>query len=179
MDRRGRLVGDEFTTPETEIADAASGGFTLSYAGPTGSGRYWDVGVSFRAGHRRLKGFCFVTSTVGWRHVGGNRALADRVNAQIGWLQDVDGDGHQELVVRSSFDVTAGASLSDTAITASAFDFAGDRFVLDVAATSALRSKIADAYRDAAAAKNVRAEDRQHYLRAERLLRKSACQPGQ
>ncbi|HMF43878.1 MAG TPA: hypothetical protein VKQ32_24560 [Polyangia bacterium] len=77
MDRRGQLPRQRGAALTVKLGQSPDGPFTVSLVGPQGSGRTWSVGVSFQS-PAGLRGFCFLTSTVGWRHVGGNDALAGR-----------------------------------------------------------------------------------------------------
>jgi len=171
---------DEPGSESTVVSGRSSEGpFTVTFAGPTGSGRYWEARVTFpsRAG---VRGFCFVTSTVGWRHVGGDRPLARRLLALLGsWVRDVDGDGRDELIVPSSVPLSPGASLLDHAMTATVFQRVADRFVLDARGTLALRRQIGRAYRERAASTDhpPARDDRDHFRQAARLLARS-CRGG-
>jgi hypothetical protein len=67
--------------------------------GPGGSGRYWQIAVGHgpQGATAPTKGFCFETSTLGWR------TLQKFEDKPIPWAEDVDGDGDPELIVWSSF----------------------------------------------------------------------------
>ena len=180
VDPRGRLRKDAESERTVERGRSSDGPFTVAYKGPTGSGRYWEAEVSFQS-HAGARGFCFIASTVGWRHVGADRLLAERMVALLHpWLQDVDGDGQDELVVPSSFSLSPDASLGDDGMTASVFARTGDRFVLDASLTRTLRLKIANAYRERAASTShpPSPADRAHFRQAARQLARS-CRGGE
>jgi hypothetical protein len=176
MQADGQLSGDEFTPVTVEVGHALLGPFTLTHTGPSGSGRYWEVGVSFESqGH--IAGFCLMTSTEGWRRVGGNVDLGRRLGWLIRWVQDVDGDGGDELVVPSSFAVSGPGDPMDEAITVVVYDRQERGFVVDENSTRMLRAKIADAYAEAARIPWIDWDYREHYRGAERQLRDDVCIP--
>jgi hypothetical protein len=169
----GTERGEEVTVATER---AAADPFTIRAAGPSGSGRYWEVAVSWPS-QSGTRGFCFLTSSSGWRRIGANQRLAESIRPLIEWLQDVDGDGHQELVVRSALELSDEASLDEVAITLAAYDRAGDRFELDAGSTRALRAKLAHAYQLAADRSETQAKEREHFGRAAARLRSAACAP--
>ncbi len=169
FDANRRLRGDDIKQANGSGAHAR---FRVSYAGPSGSGRYWDVAVSTGP---QARGFCFQTSTVGWRMVGGDPVLAKRMLKLIRWVQDVDGDGHDELVVRDSFPLSTDASLASYGITAFAYDLLGDQFVLDAASTGSLQREIAAAYEQAVGRERRDSSSQGRRRRAAQLLRQCAA----
>jgi hypothetical protein len=155
---------------------AAADPFTIRAEGPSGSGRYWEVAVSWSS-QAGTRGFCFLTSSSGWRQIGADQRLAESIRPLIEWLQDVDGDGRQELVVRSTLELSDEASLDEVAITLAAYDRAGDRFELDAGSTRALRIELAQAYQLAADRSQAQTKEREHFGRAAARLRSAACAP--
>jgi hypothetical protein len=112
--------------------------------GPGGSGRYWEVtvGLAGQPGSAASRGFCFMTTTVGWRTLQGFR------DGPLPWVEDVDGDGRPELVVWNSFPLDASESPAAQAIAAWAYDVESPgRLVLDVESSRKLAHEIAGAYR--------------------------------
>ena len=165
MDEQGRLrheAGDPTFHPGdvlvVEKGASASGPFAVSASGPSGSGRYSVLGVSFQS-KGQLHGFCLLTSTVGWRRVGGNRYLAKALLPLIKYTQDVDGDGDTEFVVRSSTPVFEDAGLSEQVMSVTAYKRRGGAFERDDESTSKLREQIAHAYRVVAASERCDGED--------------------
>ena len=67
--------------------------------GPEGRGRYWNVSIGFSTIPDTIpeRGFCFVTSTVGWR------TLRNFDQIPLKWASDEDADGKPELVIWDSF----------------------------------------------------------------------------
>jgi hypothetical protein len=67
--------------------------------GPEGSGRFWNVSVGFSAKSvtKPERGFCFITSTIGWR------TLRKFDQTLLKWVNDEDADGKPELVIWDSF----------------------------------------------------------------------------
>jgi hypothetical protein len=155
---------------------AAVDPFTLRAAGPSGSGHHWEVAVSWPS-QEGTRGFCFLTSSSGWRQIGADKRLAESIRPLIEWLQDVDGDGRQELVVRSTLELSGAASLDEVAITLAAYDRAGDRFELDAGSTRTLREKLAQAYQVAADRSETQPKEREHFERAAARLRSASCAP--
>jgi hypothetical protein len=92
-------------------------------------------------------------------------------------VQDVDGDGGDELVVPSSFAVSGPGDPMDEAITVVVYDRREHGFVVDEYSTRMLRATIADAYADAARTPWIDPEDREHYRGAALELRNEACIP--
>ena len=181
MDEQGRLLsegakfgnGDRLTV---EVGRTTEGAFTYSQTGPEGSGHYSQIGVSLKA-DSKLYGFCLVTATVGWRHVGRNLRLAKWMFPLIRPVQDVDGDRNDELVIVRSADLVDGHSCGegpDCVMWATAFDRRGHKFVFDAASTRTLRLRMAAAYHRASNAKRGRRDDRKHYADAAALLTKLA-----
>lgn len=149
--------------------------FRLRALGPSGSGRYWEVLVSW-PGDAGTRGFCFSSSSGGWRQIGADARLADAITPLVRWWQDVDGDGLPELVVRSTLELEPGASLDHAAVSAAAYDRDGDSFVLDPGSTRTLRAAIAQAYRAAAERPESSRALREHCeLAAERLAQSASC----
>ena len=175
MDEQGHLVGDEFSDVSHEVGNSAGSEFDVSYYGPSGSGRYWGVGLSLLQ-DGVLHGFCFSTSTVGWRYIGGDNELASALVPLIAWIQDVDVDGNQEFVIRSSFDL-GGGDRGDYAITATAYDLQAGQMILDKNSTQVLRFRIADAYQAAQRRKDVTSYDRARFHAAAEHLLKHSCNP--
>ncbi len=173
MDADGLIAPDEYTETEHESGKASEGTFDLSYKGPAGSGRYWDVGLSFDDGDGR-QGFCLLTSTVGWRHLGTNRELASTVSKAM-WIQDVDADGDDELIIPESVQAGSHGSNSKDAIVLTAYDRVKQGFVLDVESTLALRASIGDAYQKAQKTDGISADDLEHFQEAELEQRRPLC----
>jgi hypothetical protein len=147
--------------------------FTVHAAGPGGSGRYWEVLVSWQ-GAEGLRGFCLSTASSGWRQIGADQRLVQAITPLVRWTQDVDGDGQPELVLRSTLEFAEDASLDETCITASAYDLDGEGFVLDPGSTRVVRAKLAQAYGEAAARPEAGAQ-REHYARAAQRLAATSC----
>ena len=165
---RGFPCGDGETEGPVERLAAKNGTFTVSVAGPSGSGHYWTAQVALPA----RSGFCLSTSTVGWRHVGGTRPLALRLAPLIRWVQDVDGDGVDELVVPTSIPLRPESSLSDYVVSVTVYDYGPQRFSPNASKTRALEERIARAYYDASRRTDVPAATRDHFRRAAVLLRR-------
>jgi hypothetical protein len=74
--------------------------------GPEGSGRYWNitVGLSSADQTRPERGFCFITSTAGWR------TLMEYDKTPLTWVEDENGDGEPELVIWDSFQISDAAA---------------------------------------------------------------------
>jgi hypothetical protein len=181
MDQQGRLSFDAANEDgrselTVEIGRAAEGPFVVSQIGPSGSGRFWDIGVSFKEG-AKVFGFCLVTETWAWRYIGGNRSLAQRMSQLIRPLQDIDRDRIDELVIAQSVNAHDGSECLEggaCTLSATAYDRRGRTFVVDAASTRTLRREMADAYGRAAAAKPGRPSDRKYYAHAAALLKKLA-----
>jgi hypothetical protein len=177
-ERRGPCDANGESREEVTVVTerAAPDPFTIRAEGPSGSGRYWKVAVSWPS-QEGTRGFCFLTSSAGWRQIGADKRLAEAIRPLIEWLQDVDGDGRQELVVRSTLELSDAASLDDIAIMLAAYDRAGDHFELDAASTRALRAKLAHAYQVAADRSDPQSKERAHFGRAAARLRTASCAP--
>ena len=170
MDKNGHLNKDKGSDVGFENGRSAHGPFTVTSKGPSGSGRYWEVGVTFPS-RDGIRGFCFTTTSVGWRHVGSNHSLAAKLGKLVlEWTNDVDGDGQQELVVRSSFPLSESEGLSEWAMSAAVYDRVKNSFVYNRERSHGLNLKIADAYRSAAKA----ARGDRHYLDAAKSLEKDS-----
>lgn len=156
-----------------EVGKTAAAAFRVTYAGPSGSGRFWTVAVS--TGAEDVRRCCFDTTTVGWRMVAGDSVLARPLSTLIRWVQDVDGDGDDELVVRASFPLHSEASLASYGLTVFAYDLLSDRFVLDAPSTRTLQQQIAEAYERAALRQRRGSSDRERRMQAARILRQ--CMP--
>jgi len=162
------------TNRTAEIGRGAAGPFVVSRVGPSGSDHLWETAVSFKQGGV-VVGFCLLTETSAWRHIGANPSLADEMAPLIRPIQDVDGDHLDELVIAESVDPGDGAPCAEGApcvLSARAYDRLGTFFVVDVASTSTLRLKMASAYDRAAASRRSAPSSRKLYERAAVLLKK-------
>jgi hypothetical protein len=124
---------------------AAAGRSELLVAaeGPEGSGRHWTItaGVATRGG-APTRGFCLVTSTLGWR------TLRYFGGGALPWTADRDRDGRPELVLWDSFPLSLEASAADYGVTAWVYEFdLGSYLALDWRLTRELAREIAAAYR--------------------------------
>ncbi len=87
----------------------------LVYAdGPSGSGRYWIIMVGMTKKDQAIpqRGFCFSTSTVGWR------TLQEYKGLPLPWIGDRDGDGKPELIIWESFPLSEDASMAEYGLVA-------------------------------------------------------------
>jgi hypothetical protein len=77
--------------------------------GPTGSGRYWTISIALKSKVKTepLRGFCFTTSTVGWR------TLPESAKFPLKWVEDRDGDGKPELIIWDSFTLREEATMAE------------------------------------------------------------------
>jgi hypothetical protein len=179
MDQQGRLPfdaanEDDHSELTVAIGRTADGPFVVSQKGPSGSGHFWETGVSFKEG-AKVFGFCLLTETSAWRHIGRNRSLAERMSPLIRPIQDVDRDRIDELVIAQSVNAHDGSEClegGECTISATAYDRRGQTFVVDAASTRTLRREMADAY--SRAARRGRSSDRKHYAHAAALLKKLA-----
>ncbi len=166
--------GDQPIDITTEAGRSKLGPFRVRSVGPEGSGRYWTIDVALDLGGAS-SGFCLSTSTVGWRQVYGSNELANELVTRILRVQDADGDGVDEFVLPSSFEL--GQSLSETAITATAFERTSDGMQLDRTSTNLLRTAIAKSYRRAADLATTSARHKTHYRAAAEFLDQHSCGP--
>ncbi len=112
--------------------------------GPTGSGRYWTVAVGI--GNKNdigpSRGFCFMTSTVGWR------TLREYKRTPLPWTEDLDGDGKPELIVWSSFPLSKNASYAEYGLMAWVYQVnAKGKFTIDWELSCKMARELAGAYR--------------------------------
>jgi hypothetical protein len=181
MDQEGRLPFDASNEDDrseltVHTGRTADGPFVVSQKGPSGSGHFWEIGVSFKEG-AKVFGFCLLTETWAWRYIGLNRSLAERMSPLIRPIQDIDGDRIDGLVIAQSVNAHDGSEClegGECTISATAYDRRGQTFVVDDASTRTLRRVMADAYRRAAAARRGRSSDRKYYAHAAALLTKLA-----
>lgn len=112
--------------------------------GPSGSGRYWNVtvGVGKRVERKPTRGFCFMTSTVGWRTL-------QEFHKPLRWIDDQDGKGRPELIIWNSFPLRGEDSTSaDYGLMAWVFQVdAKGRFTIDWMLSRRLAGELAAAYR--------------------------------
>lgn len=95
-------------TPKTWLRLPAKTFDLLVHAdGPAGSGRYWTVTIALAKKAQRTpeRGFCFVTSTVGWRTL-------QNFDRPLAWITDQDHDGKPELIIWDSFAMKGDQSMS-------------------------------------------------------------------
>ena len=59
-----------------------------------------------------MRGFCLVTSTVGWR------TLQQLKGSPLPWAADLNGDGRAELIIWDSFSLREGASQAEFGLVA-------------------------------------------------------------
>jgi hypothetical protein len=110
--------------------------------GPGGSGRFWTITVGLSKKHesRPERGFCFETSTVGWRTL--------RYEGSLRWIDDRDGDGKPELIIWDSFPLHEEASMAEYGLVAWVYQVQGNgRFQLDWKLTRAMAAELASSYR--------------------------------
>jgi hypothetical protein len=181
MNQQGRLSFDAAEQDDrseltVEMGRAADGPFVVSQIGPSGSGHFWEIGVSLTEG-AKVFGFCLRTETWAWRRIGGNPSLAKRMSQLIRPIQDIDRDRIDEFVIAHSVNAHDGSEClegGECTISATAYDRRGQTFVANAASTRKLRSEMADAYNRAAAARRGRPSDRKYYAHAAALLKKLA-----
>ena len=107
------LEGELFDGPCNAIADSGwvrqpADSFDLLVAadGPRGSGRYWTVAVGIAEPGETAprRGFCLVTTTVGWR------TLQRFSTFPLPWLGDRDSDGRPEVIIWDSYPLRENAT---------------------------------------------------------------------
>lgn len=112
--------------------------------GPSGSGRYWVVTVGVASKHEKnpSRGFCFMTSTVGWR------TLQQYKKLPLPWIKDLDGDKRPELIIWDSFPMSEQASLAEYGLIAWVYqvDVRG-RLTIDWRLSRKMAREIATTYR--------------------------------
>jgi hypothetical protein len=112
--------------------------------GPSGSGRYWKitVGVTKNAKRKPARGFCFMTSTVGWRTL-------QNFDKSLAWIADQDHDGKPELILWNSFPLRGEYSTSaDYGLVAWVYQVdAKGRFTIDWELSRRIAGELAAAYR--------------------------------
>jgi hypothetical protein len=112
--------------------------------GPAGSGRYWTitVGAADKRAMNPNRGFCFTTTTVGWR------TLQQYKRSPLPWLEDLDNDKKPELIIWDSFPVSEQASLAQYGLVAWVYQVDPQgRFVIDWKLSCLMAQEIAAAYR--------------------------------
>lgn len=112
--------------------------------GPSGSGRYWTVtvGLGNRNDSMPFHGFCFTTSTVGWR------TLRQYKRLPLPWMNDLDGNGRPELIVWSSFALTQEANYAEYGLMAWVYQVTtAGKIALDWRLTCKMAQNLATAYR--------------------------------
>lgn len=102
--------------PDTKWTRRSSKQFDLYVhaEGPEGSGRFWTITIGFSTKHeaKPTRGFCFQTSTVGWR------TLQEFKQTPLLWVDDQDQDGRPELIIWESFQLHDEASTTDYGLVA-------------------------------------------------------------
>lgn len=167
---RNRYVGHTGETAYATWDQPPEGAWTYGAAratsvavaaeGPSGSGRYWYVTVRLRPSSASASGSAagvpsdtttsgglrFMTSTRGWRLL--PKGGVDRL-APLSWVDDVDEDGNDEVVVWSSFTARMDTPVRPpSGLIAWVYDVTSDdRLVLNRPATQAMAGTLAAAYR--------------------------------
>jgi hypothetical protein len=112
--------------------------------GPSGSGRYWNVtvGVTKKAEKKPARGFCFMTSTVGWRTL-------QEFDKPLAWIADRDGDQRPELIIWNSFPLRgADSTAADYGLVAWVYQVdAEGRFTIDWTLSRKMAAELAAVYR--------------------------------
>jgi hypothetical protein len=115
------LANEDFRGPCDKVSDTAWTRFVSKqfilyvYAdGPVGSGRFWNVSVGFstREEAKPKRGFCFVTSTIGWR------TLQEFDQVPLRWLSDENADNKPELIIWDSFPLSDEPSMAEYGLVA-------------------------------------------------------------
>jgi hypothetical protein len=112
--------------------------------GPSGSGRFWQVTVSIAKKQEvePSRGFCIMTSTVGWR------TLQRFQSSGLFWIDDGDDDGWPELVLWDSFRLSEDPSMAGHALVAWVYELdSKESLVLDWDLSRKMALEIATAYR--------------------------------
>jgi len=154
---------------------AACGKFDLmgTSDGPQGSFRVWrvEVGIAQKGFAHPFKGFCFLTSTAGWRHFGSFSFFDDTLKAMaFKFFYDVDGDSAAEFIRWSSFALHPEATNAEYPLVAWVYRVdSGGNLRLSMPLSRQIAIRLADAYYR----RNEKTPDA-IYLRAERLLRRFA-----
>ncbi len=110
--------------------------------GPDGSGRYWQVtvGIAGKQEQKPTRGFCIMTSTVGWRTLQRFKKLP--------WIDDRDSDGRPELVLWDSFPLRDEASAAEYALVAWVYELdSKETLVIDWDLSRKFALEVARAYR--------------------------------
>ena len=104
--------------------------------GPGGSGHFWSVGIAVSGGWFA----CMTASTVAWRYLG---LVGDRLSP-LHWLDDVDGDGAQEVVLWER--LPWGGAEADNGLIPIVYVLDGDALVRRDDLAMPLRHRVATAY---------------------------------
>jgi len=135
---------DEVPTNKWMRSPAGAGDLLVYAAGPSGSGRFWNVtiGVAGRHESKPARGVCFKTSTIGWR------TLQQYKKTPLPWLDDLDKKGKAELIVWESFALQEDASMAEYGLLAWVYGLTAEGlFVIDWSLSRQMAREIADAYR--------------------------------
>jgi hypothetical protein len=145
------LENEEFEGPCDKVPDTAwvrypSREFIMYIHadGPEGSGRFWNVTVGFSTNDQTKpqRGFCFVTSTVGWR------TLRSFNQTPLQWMNDENGDGKPELVIWESFPLRDEPGMAGYGLVAWVYQVDREgKFNIDWNLSRRKASEIAAAYR--------------------------------
>ena len=116
----------------------------LFLEGPGGSGHFWTIAALVGAGKETME-FRWGTSTRGWHAVS---MYSNNPLQWFRWLDDLDGDGYQEVIIWRDFLIRPGESAYEPTLLPAVFSFDGSRFV-DVTKKKGrvLLAQLADVYR--------------------------------
>jgi hypothetical protein len=115
----------------------------VSTDGPLGSGRYWTVtiGLAIPGADTPDRGLCLSTSTIGWR------TLQQFGSGPLRWLDDIDEDGHPEVVIWDSFQLSDEPIPPSFGLVAWAYDLSNeDSLSIDWDSSRNIARQLARAY---------------------------------
>ncbi len=141
------LKGTCGAVPDTSWSRWKSNTFALYVYrdGPSGSDRHWTITVGFSTTKEKKpsRGFCFMTSTAGWR------TLQHFGEPPLQWVADRDNDGKPELIIWESFPLNEDASMAEYGLMAWVYQVEQDGTCkIDYRLSRKLAGEIATAYRN-------------------------------